>query len=74
MADRQKFEKYRVLGNPKNARVSLWGKMWSKTLIPFFPNMNGFLNNKHLKWCPTVWELLHHFIIVVIIKYIVKLL
>jgi hypothetical protein len=50
----------------KNFRVSLWGKMWSKTLVPFFPNMNVFLKNKYLKWCPTVWELLHHFIVVII--------
>jgi hypothetical protein len=38
--------------------------MWSKTLVQFFPNMNGFLKNKNLKRCPTVWELLHHFIVV----------
>jgi hypothetical protein len=31
-----------------------------------FPNMNGFLKDKNLKWCPTVWELLHHFIVVII--------
>jgi hypothetical protein len=30
------------------------------------PNMNGFLKNKNLKRCPTVWELLHHFIVVII--------
>jgi hypothetical protein len=65
MTDRQKFEKYRVLGNGL-PRVSLWGKMWSKTLIPFFPNMNGFLKDKNIKWCLTVWELLHHFIVVII--------
>jgi hypothetical protein len=52
--------------SPKNFRVSLWGKMWSKTLIQFFPNINGFLKNKNFKWCPTVWELLHHFIVVTI--------
>jgi hypothetical protein len=43
--------------SPKNFRVNLCGKMWSKTLIPFFPNMNSFFKNKNLKWCPTVWEL-----------------
>jgi hypothetical protein len=31
-----------------------------------FPNMNGFLKNKNFKWCLTVWELLHHFIVVII--------
>jgi hypothetical protein len=39
-------------------------EMWSKTLVQFFPNMNGFLKDKNLKRCPTVWELLHHFIVV----------
>jgi hypothetical protein len=34
--------------------------------LQFFPNMNGFLKNKNLKRCPTVWELLHHFIVVII--------
>jgi hypothetical protein len=52
--------------SPENFTVSLREKMWSKTLVQFFPNMNGFLKNKNLKRCPTVWELLHHFIVVII--------
>jgi hypothetical protein len=37
-----------------------------KNLNTIFPNVNGFLKNKNVKWCSTVWELLHHFIVVII--------
>jgi hypothetical protein len=26
----------------------------------------SFLKNKNFKWCPTVWEFLHHFIVAII--------
>jgi hypothetical protein len=42
------------------------GENMVENLNTIFPNMNGFLKDKNLKWCHTVWELLHHFIVVII--------
>jgi hypothetical protein len=27
-----------------------------ENLNTIFPNINGLLKDKNLKWCPTVWE------------------
>jgi hypothetical protein len=58
---------YRVLGMvSQEFQGEFVGENVVENLNTIFPNMNGFLKNKNFKWCPTVWELLHHFIVMII--------
>jgi hypothetical protein len=43
--------------SPKNCRVSLSGKMWSKTFIPLLDKLNRFLK---IKLFPVVLRLLEY--------------